>query len=307
MKILVTGATGLVGNALVPALVAEGHTVCRLIRPQTKTEGGAAGAFDVAWNPESGELGGAAVGAEGVVNLGGASISDGRWTEERKRLLRASRVDATRALVTALGKMNVKPDVFVSASAIGFYGNRGDEILSEESAAGKDFLAGICKDWETEALRAEQFRTRVVLTRFGIILAKNGGALPKLLLPFKLSVGGRTGSGKQWMSWIALEDVVEIVKLALAKRELRGAINVVAPMPVRNAQFAKMLGAVMHRPAIIPSPAFALRLALGEMADALLLASQRVVPEVLTKIGYRYLNPALVPTLEKLLSRGTND
>ena len=190
MKILVTGATGLVGNALVPALVAEGHTVCRLIRPQTKTEGGAAGAFDVAWNPESGELGGAAVGAEGVVNLGGASISDGRWTEERKKLLRASRVDATRTLVTALGKMNAKPDVFVSASAIGFYGNRGNEVLSEESAAGKDLLAGICKDWEFEALRAEQFRTRVVLTRFGIILAKDGGALPKLMLPFKLAFAG---------------------------------------------------------------------------------------------------------------------
>ena len=303
MKILVTGATGLVGNALVPALVAEGHTVCRLIRPQTKTEGGAAGAFDVAWNPESGELGGAAVGAEGVVNLGGASISDGRWTEERKKLLRASRVDATRTLVTALGKMNAKPDVFVSASAIGFYGNRGDEILSEESAAGKDFLAGICKDWETEALRAEQFRTRVVLTRFGIILAKDGGALPKLMLPFKLGVGGRTGNGKQWMSWVALADVIEIIKLALTKRELRGAINVVAPTPVLNAEFAKTLGAAMHRPAIIPAPAFALRLALGEMADALLLTSQRVVPEVLTKVGYRFLNPVLGSTLEKLLGQ----
>src|SRR5216684_3257738 len=176
MKILVTGATGLVGSALVAALARDGHMVCRLVRPGTKTEGGASGTFDVAWNPQTGELGGAAVGAEAVVDLGGASIADGRWTEARKTLLRTSRVDATRALVTALGKMNAKPDVLVSASAIGFYGNRGEELLTEESAPGNDFLASIAKDWEAEALRGEEFRTRVVLARFGIILAKQGGA-----------------------------------------------------------------------------------------------------------------------------------
>jgi uncharacterized protein len=166
MKILVTGATGLVGSALVAALARDGHTVCRLIRPGTKSAGRSGGAFDVTWNPETGELGGAAVGAEAVVNLGGASIADRRWTDSRKKLLRTSRVDATRALVTALGKMNAKPDVLLSASAVGFYGSRGDEILTEESAPGNNFLAEISKNWEAEALRAEEFRTRVVLTRF---------------------------------------------------------------------------------------------------------------------------------------------
>jgi len=303
MKILLTGATGLVGSALVAALARGGHMVCRLVRPQTRAEGGVAGTFDVAWNPETGELGGAAVGAEAVINLGGASIAGGRWTDSRKKLLRTSRVEATRALVTALGKMNAKPDVMVSASAIGFYGNRGDEVLTEESAPGNDFLAGISKNWEAEALRAEEFRTRVVITRFGIILAKNGGALPKMMLPFKLGVGGRVGSGKQWMSWVALEDVVEIVRFAINNRELRGAVNVVAPEPVTNAEFAKQLARAMHRPAFFPAPAFGLRLTMGEMADALLLASQRVVPNSLLKVGYRFSSPNLGATFGRILGK----
>src|SRR5438128_8603930 len=303
MKILVTGATGLVGSALVAALARDGHMVCRLVRPQTKTEGGAAGTFDVAWNPETGELGGAAVGAEAVINLGGASIASGRWTDARKRLLRTSRVEATRALVTALGKMNAKPDVMVSASAIGFYGNRGDEVLTEESAPGNDFLAGISKDWEAQALRAEEFRTRVVITRFGIILAKNGGALPKMMLPFEFGAGGRVGSGKQWMSWVAVEVVIEIIRFAVNNRGLRGAVNVVAPEPVTNAEFTKQLARAMHRPALFPAPAFALRLALGEMADALLLASQRVVPNSLLKVGYRFSSSNLGATFSRILGK----
>ncbi|PYU01902.1 MAG: TIGR01777 family protein, partial [Acidobacteria bacterium] len=211
--------------------------------------------------------------------------------------------EATRALVTALGKMNAKPDVMVSASAIGFYGNRGDEVLTEESAPGNDFLAGISKNWEAEALRAEEFRTRVVITRFGIILAKNGGALPKMMLPFKLGVGGRVGSGKQWMSWVALEDVVEIVRFAINNRELRGAVNVAAPEPVTNAEFAKQLARAMHRPAFFPAPAFGLRLTMGEMADALLLASQRVVPNSLLKVGYRFSSPNLGATFSRILGK----
>jgi uncharacterized protein len=303
MKILVTGATGLVGSALVAALARDGHMVCRLVRPGTKTERGAAGTFDVAWNPETGELGGAAVGAEAVVNLGGASIADRRWTDVRKKLLRTSRVDATRALVAALRKMNAKPDVLLSASAIGFYGNRGDELLTEESAPGNDFLADLAKAWETEALRAEEFRTRVVLTRFGIILDQKGGALPQMMLPFKFGVGGRIGSGQQWMSWVALADVVEILRFTLSNRELRGAVNVVSPEPVRNGEFAKELANAMHRPALFPAPVFALRLAMGEMADTLLLASQRVIPDKLSQAGFSFRVPTLDSALNSVVAR----
>jgi uncharacterized protein len=302
MKILITGATGLVGTALVAALAREGHTVCRLVRSATKTTGGTAGTFDVAWDPETGNLGGAAVGAEAVVNMGGASIVAGRWTEARKKLLRTSRVDSTRALIAALEKMNAKPGVLISASAVGFYGNRGDEILTEDSAPGNDFLGNLTKDWETEALRAEQFGTRVVLARFGIILASEGGALPKMMVPFKFGVGGRIGDGQQWMSWVTLEDVVAILRLALIKRELRGPINVVAPEPARNANFVKELAKAMHRPAIFPAPAVALRLAMGEMADALLLSSQRAVPQKLTREGYSFASRNLKDALETVFS-----
>jgi uncharacterized protein (TIGR01777 family) len=302
MKILVTGATGLVGTALVSALAGDGHTVCRLVRPQTKTEGGTHGAFDVAWDPEKGELGGAAVGADAVVNLAGASIAEGRWTDSRKRFLRTSRVDATHALVAALGKMNAKPSVLISASAIGFYGNRGNEVLTEASVPGKDFLSDLARDWEAEALRAEVFRTRVVLPRFGIILARNGGALPKMMLPFRFGVGGKIASGKQWMSWVALDDVVEILKFALSSRDLHGVVNVVAPEPVTNSDFTKALATAIHRPALFSVPALALKLAMGEMADALLLSSQRVKPAMLMRMGYRFSRPQLEPTLREIVA-----
>jgi len=301
MKILVTGATGLVGTALVAALARQGHTVCRLVRSSTRTAGGRAGTFDVPWDPETGALGGAAVGAEAVVNLGGASIAEGRWTNARKKLLRTSRVDATRTLVAALEEMNAKPNVLVSASAVGFYGSRGDEILTEESPPGNDFLSNLAKDWEAEALHAEKFRTRVVLARFGIILASQGGALPKMMLPFKLGVGGRIGDGKQWMSWVALEDVVAILRLALINKALRGPINVCAPEPMTNADFAKELGIAMHRPALFPTPVFALRLAMGEMAEALLLPSQRAVPQKLTNAGYSFASRDLQDALHTIL------
>ena len=304
MKILIAGATGLVGTALVSALARDGHMVCRLVRPGTRTDGGAPGAFDVAWNAETGELGGAAVGAEAVVNLAGASIVDGRWNESRKKLIRTSRVDNTQALVAALGKMNAKPDVLVSASAIGFYGSRGDETLSESAAPGNDFLADTCKAWEGAALGAEQFRTRVVLARFGIVLAKHGGALPKMMAPFKFGVGGRLGSGKQWVSWIALEDVVSILRLALINRDWRGPSNVVAPEPVTNAEFTRELANTLHRPAILTAPAFALRLAMGEMADALLLGSQRVLPERLKQAGFQFKHPSLRRALHDIVTAG---
>jgi uncharacterized protein (TIGR01777 family) len=303
MKILITGSTGLVGTALAQSLKNAGHTVCRLIRPATASETirGAEG-FDVSWNPATGELGGAAVGADAVVNLAGASIADGRWTVERKQLLRASRVDTTRALVAALARMAIRPRVLVSASAIGYYGNRGDELLNEGSHSGEDFLSEIARAWETEAGKAEALGIRVVFARFGVILAKHGGALPRMLTPFKLGLGGRIGSGQQWISWIALNDVVGIVRLALEDGALRGPVNVVSPQPARNAEFTQALAKTLHRPALFPAPAFVLRLALGEMADALLLSSQRVIPAQLEKVGYRFLYSSLPDALAAVAS-----
>jgi uncharacterized protein len=305
MKILVTGSSGLVGTALVSALARAGHTVCRLVRPQSAGSEGAKEGFVVAWNPATGELGGAGVGADAVVNLAGASIADGRWTAERKALLRASRIDTTRALVGALARMNARPSVLVSASAIGYYGDRGDETLTEESKPGADFLPGLAQEWETEALKAEALGIRVVLARFGIILAREGGALPKMTLPFKIGAGGKLGSGQQWMSWVTLEDVVGILRLAIENASIRGAINIVSPQPLQNAEFTKVLAKVMHRPALFPAPAFALRLALGEMADALLLSSQRVVPQGLEKLGYRFLHSDLPSALNTVLTKDT--
>jgi uncharacterized protein len=303
MKILVTGATGLVGTALVSALARGGHTVCRLVRPQSVVGSGTKEGFDVAWNPETGELGGAGVGPDAVVNLAGASIADGRWTADRKKLLRTSRIDTTQALVQALAKMNARPSVLVSASAIGFYGDRGDETLTEESKPGTDFLASLTQEWEAESLKAEALGIRVVLARFGIVLARAGGALPKMMLPFKFGAGGRIGNGQQWMSWIALEDVVGILRYALENRVIRGALNVTAPKPVQNSEFTKVLALAVRRPALFPAPAFALRLALGEMADALLLSSQRVVPQRLQQLGFRFQHADLASALAAVLAK----
>jgi uncharacterized protein (TIGR01777 family) len=299
MKILISGASGLVGKALTRAFLADGHDVGRLVRSGGDTSSG-----DVLWNPGAATIDVAAMeGVDAVVHLSGASVADGRWTPERKAILRSSRIDSTRVLVDALAHSKQKPKVFACASATGYYGNRGDTILTESSGAGADFLALLAHDWEGEALRAESSGIRTVLLRFGIILSAEGGALPKMLQPFRMGVGGRLGSGEQWMSWIALEDAIEIARLAISDDGFTGPLNVVSPTPLRNAEFVRIVANVLHRPAIFPAPAFALRIALGEMAEPLLLASQRVLPAKLLGGGYIFRFGDLGMALKQILAR----
>jgi uncharacterized protein (TIGR01777 family) len=300
MKVLVSGSSGLVGAALAESLRRGGHQVARLVRP-----GSELGAADVRWDPVSGELDSAAAeGADAIVNLAGASIAEGRWNEARKRVLRSSRVDATRHLVAALTKLKKAPKTLVSASAIGYYGDRGEEALTEESAPGGDFLAQLTRDWEAAAARAEQSQIRTVILRFGVILAAHGGALAKMLTPFKLGLGGKIGTGQQWMSWLTLGEAVGLVRHALETASLRGAVNAVSPVPVRNDDFTRALGKALHRPTIFPMPAFAARAAFGEMADALLLSSQCVLPRRLESAGYRFQAPELNGALRAILEKG---
>jgi uncharacterized protein (TIGR01777 family) len=300
MKILVSGASGLVGAALMPQLESAGHSVFRLVRSASKSHG--LSERNVSWDSATGELDlQAAEGAGAVIHLAGASIADGRWTAVRKTLLRSSRVDATQQLLRGMARLRQPPRTFICASAIGYYGNRGDEVLTESSAPGGDFLAVLCQEWETAARGAEQLGMRTVNLRFGIILSKAGGALPRIMMPFRLGMGGKLGSARQWMSWVAWQDVTSLILFALEHEEIHGAVNVVAPAPVRNWEFAETLGRVMHRPSIFPAPAFAIRLALGEMADALLLSSQRVVPERATQAGYSYRYPALDEALRAVV------
>lgn len=302
MNILMTGATGLVGSALVKTLAGEGHTIYRLLRPGKEKPGEAAErVVDVPWDPVDVEIGGAIGGVDGVINLAGASIMGGRWTEKRKAVLRSSRVETTRGLVGAMAKMNLRPRVLVSASAVGYYGNRGDEVLTEKSEVGRGFLAELASEWEAEAVKAEALGARVVRARFGIILAKDGGALPQMMAPLKFGLGGKLGSGRQWMSWVALDDVVVIIKWALVDDALSGAVNVVAPEAVRNDEFTALLAKAMHRPAIFAAPAFLLRLAMGEMADEALLASERATPQKLEQVKYQFIHSNAGEALQALL------
>jgi len=301
MKILISGASGLVGEALSRELAKDGHTVARFVRP-----GRAASAGDVQWDPMTAHADvPAREGADVVVNLNGAGIGDARWTPARKSVLRSSRIDSTRVLVDALAQMRRKPLLFISASATGYYGNRGDEILTESSEGGFDFLALLARDWEAEAMRAATCGIRTVILRFGVVLSAEGGALARMLTPFRFGVGGRLGSGLQWMSWIALEDVVEVVRAVIANERISGPLNLVAPNPVRNSEFTRIAASLLHRPAMFPAPAFALRIALGGMADLLLLASQRALPEKLIAAGYSFRFANLEAALRGILNRAS--
>ena len=296
LSVAVTGSRGLVGSALVPFLTTGGHRVLRLVRE--------AAADSVRWDPAIGiqEPAGLA-GIDGVVHLAGENIAARRWSQAQKDAIRRSRVEGTRRLCEALAGLAHPPKVLVAASAVGVYGDRGDEVLTEESAGGAGFLAEVCREWEAATERAERADIRVVHLRFGMVLSPRGGALGKMVTPFLLGAGGRMGSGRQHVSWVAIDDAIGAVLHALATDDLRGAVNVVAPTPVRNAEFARVLALVLRRPALVPLPAFAARLAFGEMADALLLASARVVPAKLQVSGYRFRFADLETALRHLLGR----
>ncbi len=305
MKIFVSGATGLIGSALSIDLAAAGHTVHRLVRRREQAVGG-----DVFWNPAAGQLDPAAIAwADAIVNLAGENIAAGRWTRKRKEAILHSRTGATHAIAEALAKPNGHPKILINASAIGFYGDRGDELLDERSAAGSgDFLSRVCREWEAATEPAARGGVRVVFARFGVVLAARGGALAKMLFPFRLGLGGKIGSGQQFMSWVTLDDAVGAIVECLVNESLTGPVNVVAPHPVRNHQFTKTLGRVLRRPTIFPLPALAARIALGRMADELLLASQRVQAKKLLAAGYTFRYPTLEAALRHLLhppSHGT--
>jgi hypothetical protein len=301
MRILLSGSTGLVGSALVPFLTTGGHEVVRLVRAQSKS-----GETGITWDPASGQLDAAALeGFDAVVHLAGEGIAAARWTAQQKARIRDSRVQGTRLLAERLAGLKSPPRVFVSASAVGYYGDRGDEVLTEESPRGTGFLADVCRDWEAAADPARRAGMRVVNTRFGVILSPRGGALKQMLTPFQLGAGGVVGSGRQYMSWIALDDVIGALHHVLTRAELSGPVNVTAPRPATNREFTKTLGRVLARPTLVPVPAFAARLAFGEMADELLLSSARVEPRKLLETGYAFRFPELEGALRHVLGKTT--
>ena len=300
MKILVTGSSGLVGSQLLPALRTLGHDVVPLVRDQSRvTE---ESAF---WDPAGGQVDAAALeDCDAAVNLAGESIAAGRWSEKRKQAIRTSRTSATRTIAGALARLEPRPRVLINASAIGYYGSRGDERLDESSATGSgDFLSGVCRDWESATRPAAEAGVRVVLARFGVILSRHGGALAKMLLPFKLALGGKVGRGNQYMSWIAVDDVTGAIIHCLANSSLAGPLNFVAPRPVTNLEFTRTLGRVLGRPTIFPMPALAARAAFGQMGQELLLGGQRVEPARLLGSGYAFKFPELEAALRHVLGK----
>ena len=295
MKIVVTGASGLVGSALVPALEARGHDVLRLVRRAPS------GASEVSWDPEAGSLDATALdGADAIVNVSGENIGK-RWTESRKREILDSRVQTTDLLARTAASLERRPRVFVCASAVGYYGDRGDEILTETAESGGGFLAEVCRAWEAAAAPAREAGIRVANLRQGLVLA-GGGVLDRMRTPFKLGVGGRVGSGKQWWSWIAIDDLTAGYAFVL-EGDLEGAVNLTSPNPVTNAQFTRALGQALGRPTVFPLPAFAARAAFGEMGEEMLLGGQRVLPARLLDAGFEFGRAELEQTLRTTLGK----
>jgi len=297
VRILVSGSSGLVGTARVPSIASAGHRAIRLVRREPKP-----GEAAVRWDPSEGSLDPAPLEEiDGVVHLAGENIAAGRWTAARKERIRSSRVGSTHFLSESLARLDHPPRTLICASAIGYYGDRGEETLREESPPGSGFLSELCQSWEAAAEPAARKGIRVVHLRFGVILSVKGGALAKMLPPFRLGTGGILGNGRQFMSWIGLEDAVGAIQHALITEALRGPVNAVSPHPVTNREFTKTLGRVLARPTILPMPGAVARLLFGEMADALLLSSGRVQPARLLAAGYRFRHPDLETALRSLL------
>ena len=289
-----SGASGLLGTAISRTFAAEGTTVTRLVRAS------ATGENQIPW--KAGKPLTLPSDFDAVIHLAGESVV-GRWTAAKKARIRDSRVLGTQTLTDAVTRMATKPGVIVAASAIGFYGDRGDEVLNESSASGTGFLAEVCREWEAASEPIQQAGVRLVHLRIGVVLSPHGGALGKMLLPYRLGLGGRLGSGKQWLSWIHVDDITGAVRHVLGNESIRGAVNLVGPNPVTNAEFSAALGKALSRPAILPAPVFALRLALGEMADEALLASQRVLPDQLLASRYRFRFPELGAALQSIVAK----
>jgi uncharacterized protein len=303
LDVAISGASGLIGSALSKSLRADGHRVLRFSR------GGVTGVDTIGWDPETGRIDAPALeGVDAVVHLAGEGIGEHRWTDEQKQKIRDTRVRGTATIAGAIASRARKPRVFVSGSAIGYYGNRGDEVLTEQSAPGDDYLAQVCVAWEAETAIAAEAGVRTVLIRTGIVLDAHGGALARMLLPFKLGLGGKQGKGTQWMSWIALVDEVGAIRHAIEHDAVRGPVNVVAPNPVMNADFAHTLGTALHRPTVLPTPLLPLKLRFGgELVESLLLFSQRVTPAQLQATGYSFTCPSLDAALSVVLEARGSD
>jgi uncharacterized protein (TIGR01777 family) len=292
MNVAITGSTGLIGAALATSLASSGHKVCRIVRTKPKP-----GSFDIFWDPAAAYIDNTKLeGLDAVVHLAGETIAE-RWTPEKKRRIHQSRIRGTQIIAEAIRQLSKPPQVLVSASAIGWYGDRGEELLREDSSPGSGFLADVCRDWETSTEPATRVGVRVAHIRTGIVLSSKGGALATMLTPFRMGAGGKIGSGRQYMSWIALDDHVAAIQHVIQTVSLAGAVNLVAPNPVTNAQFTKTLGKVLSRPTIAPLPGFAVRLLFGQMGEELLLFSQRVEPSRLKATGFAFRYPDLEPAL----------
>jgi uncharacterized protein len=298
MHVAVTGSTGLIGEALIASLERDGHVVHRVVRDRAAATG-----TSIYWSVAQGEIDAAAfAGLDAVVHLAAEPIGARRWTAKQKARIHESRVAGTRLLATALAGLDNAPPVLLSASAVGFYGDRGEELLDETSGPGSDFMAQVCQDWEVAATPAAAAGIRVVHPRTGVVMARKGPLIEKVEVPFKLGVGGRVGSGRQWVPWIALGDHVRAMRFLLDRDDINGPVNLVAPEPVRNVDLTRALGEAMHRPTVMPVPVFALRLLYGEVAVALGTVSQRVVPAVLREAGFEWREPDLLGALQTALA-----